>query len=196
MPLDRVVKDTPKPSGRLETGEEKEIALARGRLVHKLLEHLPIYQENDWIDIATKILSSDYDSSLIENLDLLVKDVINLLKNPKLTSLFNSDALTEVDISVNLPSLNGQRIHGSIDRLIFENNTIYCVDFKTNKLVPQTVDQIPDGLLRQMGAYLEALNIIYPDYTICPQILWTTTGYLMDLPCEILISALQNRSLT
>jgi ATP-dependent helicase/nuclease subunit A len=108
--------------------------------------------------------------------------------------LFGAGALAEVDITANLSTLDGQRIHGSIDRLIFEEGAIYCIDFKTNKTVPNSPAETPEGLLRQMGAYVEALEQIYPDHKVFPQILWTQTGYLMDLPRDLVISALQNTS--
>ena len=54
-----------------------------------------------------------------------------------------------------------------------------------------TPDKTPEGLLRQMGAYLEALEHVYPDKTVEVAILWTATGELMTLEHGIVRAALQ-----
>lgn len=177
-----------------DAGDDQETALARGRLIHKLLEHLPLYPADQWRSVAQKIVGSDRDAMIISGTEDIVRTTIALLENDSLSRLFGPDALAEVDITANLSTLDGQRIHGSIDRLIVEEGAIYCIDFKTNKTVPNSPAETPEGLLRQMGAYVEALEQIYPDHKVFPQILWTQTGYLMDLPRDLVISALQNTS--
>jgi ATP-dependent helicase/nuclease subunit A len=64
------------------------------------------------------------------------------------------------------------------------------VDFKTNATVPATPADVPEGLLRQMGAYLALLEAIYPDRPISVAILWTRTSTLMPLPHEMVRAAL------
>ena len=67
---------------------------------------------------------------------------------------------------------------------------ILAVDFKTNRLVPERPADVPEGLLRQMGAYLAMLSEIYPDRPIIIAILWTATAQLMTLPNDMLRDAL------
>jgi ATP-dependent helicase/nuclease subunit A len=57
------------------------------------------------------------------------------------------------------------------------------------------VQDVPSGLLRQMGAYAAALAQIYPDRQVEVAILWTRTGQLMLLPCDIVGSALQEATI-
>ena len=66
------------------------------------------------------------------------------------------------------------------------------MDFKTNAMVPDTVADCPDGLLRQMGAYAHALGQLYPDRRIETAILWTRTATLMRLPHESVSAALDS----
>ena len=87
------------------------------------------------------------------------------------------------------PSLEAS-INGTIDRLIIGDNQIKVIDFKTNQTVPERPEDTPDGILRQMGAYLEALEQIYPDTPITLTILWTKTSVLMEIPHGIVRSAL------
>ena len=71
---------------------------------------------------------------------------------------------------------------------------VVVVDFKTNSIVPSTPAEVPEGLLRQMGAYAAALSAIYPDRRIETAILWTRTATLMPLPHEMVRAALLGAS--
>jgi ATP-dependent helicase/nuclease subunit A len=135
-------------------------------------------------------MSGDEDIGLVEDRDKLLNDVIAMLGNPDLAPVFASDTLAEVEITADLAELGG-RIHGAIDRLIISKDRVTCVDFKTNRIVPEQPEQTPEGVLRQMGAYHAALSQIYPNRQIDCSILWTTTGKLMNLPSEIVMAALR-----
>src|SRR5690606_30493669 len=104
---------------------------------------------------------------------------------------FHPDALTEVSLSAALPELDGARIHGTVDRLIIGEESILVVDFKSNRIVPDTAANCPDGLLRQMGAYTAALSRIYPQHRIDTAILWTRTATFMPLPHDLVVAALR-----
>ena len=67
---------------------------------------------------------------------------------------------------------------------------VLAIDFKSNVAVPAEVAHCPEGILRQMGAYAEALKQIYPDRKITMAILWTKTATLMSLPDGLLGDAL------
>ena len=68
------------------------------------------------------------------------------------------------------------------------------VDFKTNAVVPATPAEIPEGLLRQMGAYAAALALVYPGRRIDTAILWTLSATLMPLPHDMVMEALGRAS--
>jgi len=44
------------------------------------------------------------------------------------------------------------------------------------------VAEVPDGILRQLGAYRAALARIYPNRTVETAILWTGPATLMTIP--------------
>jgi ATP-dependent helicase/nuclease subunit A len=174
---------------------DKEVALARGRVVHMLLEHLPSHPESERSRIGQALMAGDEDIGLVDDRDKLLDDVIAMLDNPDLAAVFASDTLAEVEITAELSELGG-RIHGAIDRLIISDDRVTCVDFKTNRIVPDQPEQTPEGVLRQMGAYHAALSQIYPDRQIDCAILWTATGKLMNLSSEIVMAALRRAATT
>ena len=63
-------------------------------------------------------------------------------------------------------------------------------------MVPERPEDVPEGLLRQMGAYLEALKVIYPDRDVDVSILWTETSTHMVLPHVIVRDALQRTTIS
>jgi ATP-dependent helicase/nuclease subunit A len=121
-------------------------------------------------------------------LDHILSEATAVLADPSLSPLFAEDALAEVTITGHLGS---QRALGTIDRLVVGPDRVLAVDYKSNRLVPQSPEAVPEGLLRQMGAYAALLTQIYPDREIEVAILWTATARLMPLPRVLVMAALQ-----
>ena len=167
-------------------GRSEVEAKRRGRQIHLLLEHLP--SANDPGAAAKNLLSNGPDAATPEEIaELLQEAQRNLSAHP---DIFADNALAEVGITAFLPTLNA-KMTGVIDRLVLRESSILAVDFKTNMTVPDTPQDTPDGILRQMGAYLEGLQDIYPETPIELAILWTTTATLMPLEHGIVRQALQ-----
>ncbi len=174
-----------------EPGLDQDAALKRGRQIHRLLEFLPGIPTDQWPEIAAHLLAHGDDAATRAELGALLAEATNVLTEPDLKPLFTA-ALAEVPVSARSKALNGRRIHGKIDLLVMGDDHILAVDFKSNMIVPDTPADCPDGLLRQMGAYGEALQLIYPDHRIETAILWTRKATLMPLPHDLVVTALQN----
>jgi ATP-dependent helicase/nuclease subunit A len=108
-----------------------------------------------------------------------------VLTAPELAHLFTPDALAEVEISAPSGRPDGRRIHGIIDRLIVTPERVLAVDFKSNQVVPDSAEAIPEGILLQLGAYEAALAPLYPGRSILSAVLWTRTASLMELPPDV-----------
>ena len=113
--------------------------------------------------------------------------VMAVLDAPALAHLWAHDALSEVDITA---AVGDRRFHGAIDRLIITDTSVLAIDYKSNQLPPDTPEQTPEGLLRQMGAYHAALEKVFPDHAIEVAILWTQTATLMPMPAKLVAEAL------
>ncbi len=164
---------------------DEESAMRRGRQMHLLLEHLPGVAEPQ--RLAEGLLSHGVDAALPKDIQgLLDEALLTISTNP---DVFGDGPLAEVEIVADFPRLNAT-IYGKIDRLLVSEDRVLAVDFKTNVIVPDAPGRTPEGLLRQMGAYLEALEQVYPDRRIEVAILWTATGDLMPLEHGIVREAL------
>ena len=151
---------------------DTQAAMDRGTALHSLLEHLPGTPPDSWPDLAAALISDD---ALRAE---LLAEATRVLTTPDLAPIFGPDALTEVSITA---EFEGQRLYGTIDRLLIWPDRVLIVDYKSNQIVPETADQVPEGLRRQMQAYAEAMRQIYPGRHIDTAILWTKTATLMPV---------------
>lgn len=149
-----------------------EAALLRGSRLHLLLEHLPGKNPALWPELADALLGDSAEKAA------LLAEAQAVLSGPALAPLFAVEALTEVTITA---ELDGQRLLGTIDRLIITSDRVLAIDYKSNALVPETEAGVPEGLRRQMRAYAVALAQIYTDRQVDTAILWTKTARLMPL---------------
>jgi ATP-dependent helicase/nuclease subunit A len=154
------------------------LARRRGILLHALLEAAP--------DTATPPWPAG--DSVAEG---LADEVRALRADPVIGALLARPALTEVAVTATLP---GGAMLGTIDRLIVEPDRVLAIDYKSHGLVPDRPEAVPEGILRQMGAYAAALEQIYPGRSVETALLWTGARRLMPLPRPLLTAALERAS--
>lgn len=168
--------------GEVETVLDEEAALLRGRQLHLLLEHLPASAPQEWPAMAAALIADP------DQRAELLAEAAGVLGDPDLAPLFQTGSLAEVALTADL---GGRRLSGAVDRLILGPGPIRAIDFKSNRKIPGRPEDVPEGILRQMGAYAAALSQIYPDSPVETAILWTRAPRLMWLPPAIVTAALQ-----
>ncbi len=169
-----------------DDGLDEAAALTRGHLLHLLLEHLPTSPPTDWPAMAATLILDQTESAA------LLAEASAVLQSAALAQLFAPGTLAEVAITANI---GGRRLFGAIDRLIITPTHIMAVDYKSNRTIPRTAAEVPEGLLRQMGAYAHALAQVYPDHQIDTAILWTACPQLMVLDRDIVREALSRATI-
>ena len=156
-------------------------AAIRGEAVHYLLEILPDIEAERRRSTGRTIAERAARGLGKDIAEEIVSECISLIENPGLSHVFAEDSLTETAICAELDALDGRSVFGIIDRLQIEPDRVSAIDFKTNTVVPEDETMIPDGIVRQMGAYRNMLATIYPGRKIEIAILWTRTGMLMQV---------------
>ena len=162
-------------------GEEEEAAKSHGSRVHLLLEHLPRVRPEDRKAMAEALLAPGPEAQRA------LAEALSVLERPALAALWDPEVLAEVPVTADI---RGRRIHGIIDRLLISETEVLAVDFKTNATVPATPEACPEGILRQMGAYVAALAQIWPDRSVATAVVWTRTGEMMRMPHDLVTDAL------
>ena len=168
---------------------DEDAALRRGRQLHLLLEHLPNWPEAEWPAIAAGLLAEGEDAADQGETETILAHAARVLHSPDMAPYLDPQALSEVEITAEIPKLGG-RIHGTIDRLLVGPDRVRVLDYKSNAVVPASVELVPLGLMRQMAAYRAALRQIHPDRAVDCAILWTATAKVMPLPDAALDAAL------
>ncbi|PZX18987.1 DNA helicase/exodeoxyribonuclease V subunit A [Palleronia aestuarii] len=171
------------PGEIVETDEEA--VLRRGRYLHLLLETLVPDHPEGWDATATRLFAREGLSS--QEIDTYLAEARRVLTEPDLREVLRQPALVEVDITA--PGPGGRAIFGTIDRLIVTETHVLAIDYKSNRTIPESAADVPEGLLRQMGAYATALGALYPHARIETALLWTANATLMRLPTDRVLAA-------
>jgi ATP-dependent helicase/nuclease subunit A len=172
-------------------GDDSFDALTRGHALHLLLEHLPQWPAGTWDTRAADLLAAIQEGAMTD-VATLVTEARAVLSAPELAPFFGPDALAEVEITA---TLGGRKLLGTVDRLLVTDADVRAIDYKSNRIVPATPAEVPEGLLRQMGAYRAALAQVFPSRPVRVGLVWTQAeGRLMWLP-DALVDAALSRAL-
>lgn len=165
--------DPPLPSDQLAN------AAKRGTLIHALLERLPDVAPENRQSAGERWLArngADFDETA--RADMLGR-ALTVIAEPEWAELFSPAALAEVPLAARV---GGQVISGTVDRLLIEENRVLVVDFKSARRPPSSLDTMPASTLKQMAAYVAALEKIYPGREIYAAVLYTQTPQLIAIP--------------
>jgi ATP-dependent helicase/nuclease subunit A len=171
--------------GESEPGLE-QAALRRGRLLHRLLEHLPALPPDQRAAAGPAVLAQGEDVCTVDEAEEVTGQVLAILRDPQMAPLF-AQGIAEVPVT---GRIGAQAFFGSIDRLVVTPARVTALDFKSNRLVPGSPEAVPEGVLRQLGAYAALLEPIYPGRQVEVAILWTEGPRLMPLPRDLVMAAL------
>ncbi len=160
-------------------GERRAAALARGRAVHALLQHLPGLA--DPRAAAARYLAGI--AALADEAPRLVAAVMAVLEHSELAVLFGPGSRAEVPFA---GVVGDVEIGGLVDRLVIGPAEIVIADFKTDRAVPANAAAIPEPYVRQMAAYRAILAQIHPHVPIRCVLIWTETATPMTVPPPLL----------
>ncbi|MDH5798687.1 MAG: PD-(D/E)XK nuclease family protein, partial [Paracoccaceae bacterium] len=173
------------------TDTDEAAALRHGTLVHALLETLPAMSRETWSARASEILALSGLLPTEAEMTAALAEATLTLTAPDLKFLFSENSLAEVPVTASVPALGPDPLYGAIDRLVITKDEILIVDFKTNRILPKTPQDIPPGITLQLAAYAAALSQIYPDRAISCAVLWTKSAELMRIPHDVVSAALR-----
>jgi ATP-dependent helicase/nuclease subunit A len=182
----------PMPRRRSAAQEEAQAqALARGTLIHRLLQSLPDIEPARREAAAHSFLALSGAEFSAEARSLFASQVLAIFADPQFASLFAPGSRAEVPIVGRIARAGGKLLHvsGQIDRLAIADHAVLIADYKTNRDPPKTVETAPPGYVSQLALYRALLGKIYPDRPIRAALVWTETPDLMELPAAMLDDA-------
>ena len=158
-------------------------AARRGVLLHRLLERLPEVPSSQRQEAASTWLAKTGADIDIAERQEMARSALAVLSDPKFAQMFDEGALAEVPLAA---IVGGQVITGTVDRLLITNDHILVIDYKTTRLPPTSLNEVPLSTLRQMAAYAAALSVIYPGRTVEVAVLYTQAPQLIAIPAAML----------
>lgn len=158
-------------------------AARRGVLIHALLERLPAVPSGERESHAGAWLARQAPELSEEDRAEMLARALGVLDHRDFSALFGPGALAEVPLAA---SMAGQVIAGTADRLLIAPGEVTVLDFKTARRPPASLEEVPEATLRQMAAYVAALESIYPGREVRAAVLYTQTPQLIALPAELM----------
>jgi ATP-dependent helicase/nuclease subunit A len=169
---------------------EREKAMARGVILHRMLQSLP--------DIAPAVREAAARAHVArtavhfsaEERVAMVEQVLKLLNDARFAALFAPGSRSEVAI-VSRVVVNGRSfaVSGQVDRLAVASDSILIADYKTNRPAPRLIEQVPPAYFAQLALYRAALAGMYPHKGVRAALLWTEIPELMEVPASIMDAA-------
>lgn len=159
------------------------LAARRGTLLHRLIERLPEMPGAGRESAARMWLARVAPEFSERDHDEMVLSALAVLDHPDWADVFGQDSLAEVPLAA---VVGGRVVSGTVDRLVIGEDRVRIVDFKTARRPPESFAQIPAAYVRQMAAYVAALEAIHPGAAVEAALLYTHTPQLFVVPQEVI----------
>ena len=166
-------------------------AIARGLVMHKLLQMLPGLATDRRRAAAERYLERAAADWAAEDRAQALRGVEAILDHADFAPIFAPGSRAEVAIMGDL-TVKGRRrqVSGKIDRLAVTGNEVLIVDYKTNRPAPASLAEVPDAYIIQMALYRALLQPLYPGRPVSAALLFTEAPNLIVLPETVMDEAL------
>jgi ATP-dependent helicase/nuclease subunit A len=172
-----------KPSG---TG-----AQVKGKIVHRLLQALPDFAPAEREPAALRYLDRALPQWSAAARQELANDVLGIIADPRFASLFAEGSRAEVSIMGTI-HIKGRdyAVSGRIDRMGVSGNKVFILDYKTNRVPPASLDEIPFAHRAQLALYAQVLSPLFPGKAVECLLIYTEGPHLYALESTDLEKAL------
>ena len=173
-------------NGMVQTGAsaaDRQKALARGRLVHRLMQSLPdIPSERRQAAAERYLAKSGSEFAAAERAEIL-RQALDVLDDPRFAPLFAAGSRPELPIVGQILGGDGEPlpISGQVDRLVVSDHTVLIADYKSDRAVPSDLRAV-ENYVAQLGLYRAVLSRLYPGKQVRAALVFTSGPRLIELP--------------
>jgi ATP-dependent helicase/nuclease subunit A len=192
-PSSSAAQDT-RPAAEAAAGaHDRQKALQRGLIVHRLMQALPDLPAaarkaalERYLGNAAHKLSADEQSDV-------AREVLGILDDNRFAEFFAAGSRPEVPIvgRISRPGGEPALVAGQVDRLRVTAEAVLIVDYKTDSAVPGALDRVPADYITQLAFYRAVLTAIYPGKRVRSALLFSAGPHLIEIPDLILDAALK-----
>ena len=159
-------------------GAARRQAMARGVVMHRLLQSLPAIAPAQRGEAARRYLAGKSRDFTAEEGEELARKALALVERADFAALFSPQSRAEVPI---VGRVMNRAVAGVVDRLVVTANEILIADHKTNREPPRTPEKVPKGYVAQLALYRAVLMKLYPGKTVRAALVWTEVPDLMEV---------------
>jgi len=170
---------------------DRQKALERGRLVHRLMQALPDIPAERRTDAAERYLANAATEFLPAERTAMARQVLAILDDENFAEIFASGSRAEVPIVGRIARAGASPIPvaGQVDRLAVTGDSVLIADYKTDRIVPNRLDEVPP-YVTQLALYRAVLARVFTGKTVRAALLFTDGPKLMEVPAAVMDKAL------
>ncbi|HKM87866.1 MAG TPA: double-strand break repair helicase AddA [Xanthobacteraceae bacterium] len=171
---------------------ERQKALARGRIVHRLMQSLPDIPPDGRHAAIERYLKGAAADFLPAEQAEIARQVLTILNDLIFAEAFAPGSRAEVPIVGRIARPDGAviAVSGQVDRLAVISEAVLVTDHKTDRAAPRRLAEVPGAYIAQLALYRAVLARIYPEKTIRAALVFTEGPNVMEVPGAAMEAAL------
>ena len=176
---------------RTGSAADRQKALRRGRVVHRLMQSLPDIPAAARKSAIERFLRGAADFNPAEQAEM-AQQVLTILNDLVFAELFATGSRAEVPIVGRIACNSGVPIEvsGQVDRLAVKGDSVLIADYKTDRAVPAGLAEVSPAYIGQLALYRALLARIYPAKTIRAALIFTAGPKVIEAPGSAMEAAL------
>jgi ATP-dependent helicase/nuclease subunit A len=178
-----------------EAARDRQKALQRGQIVHRLMQSLPDLQQP-----ARRAALERYLANAARNLSAseqaeIARQVLGIVEDSNFAEVFAAGSRPEVPIVGRIARADGEPIlvSGQVDRLSVSADDVLAIDYKTDSTVPTQLENVPAAYVTQLALYRTVLSQIYPAKRVRAALLFSGGPRLIEIPLPVMNAALKTQ---
>jgi ATP-dependent helicase/nuclease subunit A len=162
---------------------DRQKSLARGRVVHRLMQSLPDLPPEHRKNAADQYLARAAKDFSADERTQIANEVLAILDDEIFAQIFAAGSRAEVPIVGRLPQQGSDAllVSGVVDRLTVMDDAVLIADYKTDRAVPQTLQEVWP-YVAQLALYRAVLSRVYPHKTVRAALIFTNGPVLLEVP--------------
>lgn len=170
-------------AGHAANSPGRAAAIARGLLIHRLLQSLPDIPPRQRAAAAQDFLARHAQNLDSDTRHALAAETIAILNDLRFAELFVPGSFAEAPIVGRIARAGAPplTVTGQVDRLAITPDSVLIADYKTNRPAPQRLDRVPRRHIAQLALYRAVLTVLYPDRLVRAALVFTDGPYLIEV---------------
>jgi ATP-dependent helicase/nuclease subunit A len=162
---------------------DRQKALERGRIVHRLMQSLPDIPPERREDALGRYLAGAARDFLPAEQAEIAQQVFAILDDPRFAEVFAPGSRPEVPIVGRLAQAGADpvEIAGQVDRLIVTDNAVLIADYKTDRVIPRELAEV-QPYVTQLALYRGVLARLFREKAVRAALIFTGGPALVEVP--------------